>query len=218
MVEKYGILHLPDGWIYKQAGKRKLLIQGHGKNDVEFSTCPNIDGKRYKHVAYQIWQDMLRRCFSEAYLSTHTSYIGTKCSDDWKLFSKFLIWFNKNYISGYQLDKDLLYRGNKLYSENTCIFIPPQVNTYIITSTKARGILPVGVHSKDNKFQSTIQIDGKTTHLGIFTDPILAHRAWQKAKIEHAKELMEKYNIAQLQLVIDRLQNDMNNNIITEVI
>lgn len=219
MVEKYSVLHLPTSLVYRPANsKLKQLVSGVGDNDVEFSCQPTINGKQIKHPAYVAWVGMLSRSFSTKCKDSHITYIDVTTDSTWYKFSEFLFWFNDNYKESYSLDKDILIRGNKIYSPSTCIFVPQEVNCLLLTNTASRGELPIGVQIHRNKFRACIRKGTVSKLLGSFSDSGTAHRAWQKAKIEHAKELMEKYNISQLQLVIDRLQNDMNNNIITEVI
>lgn len=87
-----------------------------------------INGKNTK--AYQCWVDMLRRCYcprTQAYGGNQV-YIGCTVSDDWRNFQNFAKFHEENYIEGYHLDKDTLVDGNKLYSAETCQFIPPVDN------------------------------------------------------------------------------------------
>lgn len=77
---------------------------------------------------YQVWHDMLRRCYSAEYQENQPTYIGCSVCDDWHNFQVFGEWFEDNYISGYHLDKDSLVKGNKVYSPDTCAFIPREEN------------------------------------------------------------------------------------------
>ena len=218
MVDKYGLVHLPVNWVYKKArSSMKRPVAGVGINDVEFSCQPTVSGKQLGHPAYQLWYAMLGRCYANSVIN-NASYAGVTCCSEWLTFSNFLFWYNSNYYSGYVLDKDLLVRGNKTYSPLTCIFIPSQLNGFLLTCSASRGILPLGTHKNHNKFRSQISLDGGKTYLGDFDTPEEAHKAWQLAKIEQAKDLMVRLSISQLQLVIDRLSNDYNNNLITEIL
>ena len=39
----------------------------------------------------------------------------------------------------FHLDKDILVKGNKLYSEDTCSFVPAEINTLFCKANKTRG-------------------------------------------------------------------------------
>lgn len=97
----------------------KVLIFGVGINDV----CQS-----HKTKAYNRWRNMLYRCYCEEFLNEHPTYKGCSICEDWKYFSKFKEWFDAHNVSGWALDKDLLIENNKLYSPETCCFIPFEIN------------------------------------------------------------------------------------------
>ena len=45
----------------------------------------------------------------------------------------------------YHLDKDILVKGNKVYSPETCCFVPQEINSLLVTSVRSRGDQPIGV-------------------------------------------------------------------------
>lgn len=143
------------------------------------------------------WADMIKRCKPNSY--THLkfpSYIG--CENKFKDFGSFVDWslIQEGYLerddkgSLWQLDKDLISKYNKDYSEDTCVFIPGLVNRYLISSKASRGDFPVGVvHNKvSGKYQAYCSM-GKSQFLGAFNDAMSAHRAWQLSKITYGKFL-----------------------------
>ena len=81
---------------------------------------------RQSHV---IWHNMLVRCYDPNYHKMHPTYIDCSVCEEWKDYSKFHIWFEENYIEGYHLDKDKKFKGNKIYSPETCVFLSPKENT-----------------------------------------------------------------------------------------
>ena len=218
MVAKYGLKHLPESWVYKRAGSNKKCIQGFGINDVEFATSITIDGKRYKHPAYVDWISMFSRCFTNKCKVKYPTYIDVTCCEEWLKFSKFLSWWEMNYTVGYSLDKDLLIRGNKIYSPTTSLFITVEVNSFLNSRCNDRGNLPLGVTSNGNKFRARVNIGNEEVNLGSFSTKEEAHKAWQQSKLKRAKELKQEYNLEQLQYVINRLQADIDENKITEII
>lgn len=183
-----------------------------GINDVEFVCYPNINGKRIKHPAHGSWYSMLKRCFDQSWKKKEPSYNDVTCCDEWLLFSNLLVWFNNNYINTYVLDKDLITRGNKIYSPTTSLFIPVEVNSFLVTSGLGRGDQPLGVYKNGNRYIASIS-KKSTTHIGSFSDPYLAHNAWQQEKLVLTKALYLKYpNIHGLQCLIDRLELDILQN------
>ena len=119
--------------------------------------------------SYSVWKNMLRRCYSGEYQKTNPTYKGCTVCSEWHNYSNFKEWYDDNYyeIDGEKmaLDKDILVKGNKTYSHNTCVFVPQDINTLFIKSNKIRGKLPIGVtFCKDvNKYKSQchILINGK---------------------------------------------------------
>jgi len=85
-----------------------------------------------KHkIAYTTWKSMLRRCYDTKFLSRYPTYQGCSVEKHWHNFQNFAEWFYENHIEGYELDKDLKVFDNKIYSKNTCWFIPNYVNSLI---------------------------------------------------------------------------------------
>jgi hypothetical protein len=74
--------------------------------------------------ASQLWRGMIERCYSERSLRLHPTYIDVIVCDEWHNFQNFAKWFDKNYVHGMHLDKDVLSKsGLKCYSPKTCQFI-----------------------------------------------------------------------------------------------
>ncbi len=82
-------------------------------------------------AAYVAWHDMIVRCYSKKKLTSSPSYAGCEVCDEWKDFQVFAKWFSENYVKGFQLDKDSVIKGNKIYSPSTCRFISAYRNTVI---------------------------------------------------------------------------------------
>lgn len=165
--------------------KRKSLVEGVGIND-----C--IDVRRRSEV-YKHWRSMLVRCYSERHHKQFPIYADCNVCTEWHHLSNFKKWFDENYIEGYALDKDILIKGNKVYSPDTCCFVPQEINNLLIKSDKARGNLPLGVSKRGNKFYSSVSVNRKRVHLGVFNTPEEAFLAYKKAKEHNVKVLAEKY-------------------------
>lgn len=159
---------------------KTLLLQGVGRLDIPCSS----DGVRLK--SYIVWQDMLRRCYSNEYKTRRPTYADCTVSDDWLIFSHFKLWFDANYILGYSLDKDIRYPGNKHYSSDTCLFVPPELNTLLAPSPlNSRRLTGASFVRKLGKYSSTYRSYGKTVYLGVFDTAEQAHSAWVIAKRQH---------------------------------
>ena len=140
---------------------------------------------------------MMERCYSKKVHSRFPSYIGCYVSDDFKDYSKWREWYD-NYqykYEGWQLDKDLLIKGNKVYSSETCVFLPHIINSVLTKSNKTRGKYLIGVYfdTHNNKFKAYISKHDKKLSLGYFENEVDAHTAYKEAKEAYLKELAEEY-------------------------
>jgi hypothetical protein len=147
-----------------------------------------------------IWRDMLRRCYSEESLLKRPTYKGCSVYSGWYNFKNFAKWWEENYyeINGQkmQLDKDILYKGNKIYSPETCIIVPQNINKLFIKSDASRGEYPIGVswHKGHKKFIAYCQNGkGKKLTLGECNNPIVAYKIYKKYKENLIKEMADEY-------------------------
>lgn len=177
----------------------KALVQGVGFNDGKYLACET--GVKTKE--YSLWSSMLGRC-TPKYWITHPTYVGTTHSENFKSYTFFHEWCqeqkgfksideNNRY---WQLDKDLLLRGNKHYSEDTCVFVPQRLNKLLIKSNASRGEFPIGVswYNPTKKFTSRCQdIYGKSKLLGYFNTPQEAFQAYKTFKEALIKEVANEY-------------------------
>lgn len=137
---------------------------------------------------------MLERCYDQKYHQKEPTYIGCSVCGEWKYFSNFKRWFDENYIEGYQLDKDILVKGNKIYSPETCCFVPQEINYLLINRRLHRGTEPLGVDRKGNSYRAFFHQNKRKIHLGSFSTPEAAFLAYKKAKEQYVKGLAEKYH------------------------
>lgn len=178
------------------------LVYGVGINDADYVVNKwktiEVDGKRKRKLVwecpyYRAWKSMLGRCYSDKYQDRQPTYIGCIVSEEWKIFSNFRSWMEEQDWEGKQLDKDLLFEGNKVYSENTCVFVTRMVNSFTTERAAARGEWMIGVawHKGVNKFVSRCcnPFTKKQENLGCFDSEQEAHNAWLERKLELAYEL-----------------------------
>ncbi len=91
------------------------------------------EAKKTSNAKYNAWQGMLERCYCPKYQSRRPSYIGCTVTPEWHNFQNFGDWFDVNHIKGFQLDKDIKIKGNKVYSPEACQYVSGKDN-----STKAQ--------------------------------------------------------------------------------
>ena len=152
---------------------------------------------------YDLWHSMLQRCYSDSYKKNHLTYQGCEVSENFKSYEYFYEWCNQqvgfdNDGNGnpFHLDKDLLVKGNKIYSEDSCVFIPAEINSLLTKSTASRGEHLIGVHwcKKGKAFKAQISKNkGKREHLGLFKTEIEAFNAYKQAKEAFVKEQANKW-------------------------
>jgi len=159
-------------------------INGMGLNDADYVISPTANGKRIICPIYLKWTNMLMRCYSSEYQALYPTYTYCTVVGEWLLFSNFRAWMIEQDYDGMALDKDIKFKGNKIYSPSTCLFIPEALNNLLSDCAARRGEYPVGVylHNPLGKFQSRINVDGKRKSLGYFTSPQQASEAYQQAR------------------------------------
>ena len=143
---------------------------------------------------YKLWHSMLSRCYSDKYKKKYPTYEGCEVSDKFKSYEYFYEWCNKQIgfnNKDWHLDKDLLVKGNKVYSESTCVFLPQEINQVLTKTTASRGEHLIGVSwsKRDKAFISRVRKNkGASEHLGSFNTEIEAFNAYKQAKEAFIKE------------------------------
>ena len=178
---------------------------GYVRDDSIPSTCGfgyvDIEGasiSRNMTREYQLWNNMINRCYNEKGLSSNPTYKGCHVSEEWRYLSNFKDWCN-NQIGfdqdGWHLDKDILVKGNKIYSEDTCCFVPPEINCALLNNKKVRGSFPQGVtyNCTKTRYRARILREYKRESLGTYNTPEEAFYAYKPVKEAHIKSLAEEW-------------------------
>ena len=148
---------------------------------------------------YTLWNNMLKRCYSDAIKKRCPTYEGCEVIDKFKSYEYFYEWCNKQIgfgVDGFELDKDLLVKGNKVYSESTCVFLPAEINLLLNKRTTSRGKHLIGVNwnKKASAFVARVRKNKrKQEHLGYFKTELEAFNAYKQAKESFVKEQAEKW-------------------------
>ncbi len=148
---------------------------------------------------YVLWKSMLERCYSDVYKKKQPTYEGCEVSENFKYYEYFYEWCNKQIgfgVEGWHLDKDLLIKGNKVYNESTCVFLPQEINKVLIKSTASRGEHLIGVCWSNTIKAFVAQVSknkGKREYLGFFKTELEAFNAYKQAKENFIKEQANKW-------------------------
>lgn len=175
----------------KIADRLKPSVFGVGIIGNKYPTT--INRKSTKH--YVLWKSMLERCYGNSNHKPSVSYKSCSVNGDFKYYTYFYEWCNEQvgFKDGFNLDKDLLTKGNKVYSESTCVFLPNEINLALSTKKSQRGESLIGVRKTKTGYQSRCNIRGKNYSLGVFNTEIEAFNAYKQAKESYLKELANKW-------------------------
>ena len=189
---------------FKKAEVKSHFIPSvYGVGIVGLETIVDENGEVLK--LYTTWKSMLQRCYSEKYHLKQPTYKGCTVCEEWLYYPNFKKWYEENYyeIKGQKmcLDKDILNKGNKVYSSENCVFVPQGVNILFIKNNASRGSLPIGVHwnKKNRKYQAQCNFfdvknnEYKRKYLGLYNTPQEAFDAYKIAKEENVKQVADHY-------------------------
>ena len=153
--------------------------------------------------SYTCWVDMLQRCYSAKFQEKCPTYNDCSVCDSWLYYSNFKNWYDENYYEvdnkTSHIDKDILVKGNKVYSPDTCVFVPQFINKLFTKSQKRRGELPIGVsyYKASKKYRASLSVfknEKKTfKHLGYFDTVNEAFEVYRRAKEDNIKEIADNY-------------------------
>lgn len=158
-------------------------------------------GKTRKDWIYNYWHAMLDRCYNPKSLERMPNYVGCKVCDEWLVFTNFKKWCIENYYKVgdevMNLDKDILVKNNKIYSQETCCFVPKRINILFIKRKRGRGDLPIGVsvpkYPKNHYVATCSGLDSKQIYIGKFKSINEAFNAYKKCKESLVKQLADLY-------------------------
>ena len=172
------------------------LLFGNGYNDRKYQVFKNKRPTR----EYDLWHSMLKRCYDKKTHLVRPTYKNTEMSEKFKSYTYFHEWCQEQIgfsNTNFSMDKDLITKGNKIYSEDSCLFVPYDINGCLTKADDVRGDYPIGVHfsvrNKINPYKAEISIRKKKISLGYYDCPIKAFNAYKIAKERHIKDLAERY-------------------------
>lgn len=176
----------------------------------------SVNSKHTKE--YQSWIDMLARCFDKTTKETQPAYANVSCCDEWLLFENFYEWLHSQsnfdkWLNGdrWHLDKDILVKGNKTYSPETCCLVPNNINALFTKRDICRGNLPIGVSNWRDRFQANCDnpFTGKMDYLGLHCTPLQAFQKYKNYKERIIKQVAQIE--FQAENIIEQCYNAMMN-------
>lgn len=174
--------------------------QSHYGIDVALDASEEMKKEAFYKKALKVWNSMIQRCGDEKLHALEETYRGCSLCDDWKKFSNFYLWFCNNYYElpneKVQLDKDILVKGNKVYSPETCCFVPHTINSLFTKSNKGRGDTPIGVSwiNRDRVYRAQCNNGHKKrVGLGDYHNAQDAFNAYKTYKEKVIKQIADDY-------------------------
>ena len=176
--------------------KDRLLPTVHGIG-ITGDSQVRVDGKHTKE--YRLWNNMLKRCYSVGCQKVRPTYIDCSVSENFRYLQYFKEWcnnqigFNSVDEKGkpFALDKDILVKGNRVYNEDVCVFVPQEVNLLFTKRDKSRGEYPIGVSFHKSRGMLTATLNNK--YLGYFNTAEQAFQVYKTAKEAYIKEVANKW-------------------------
>jgi hypothetical protein len=169
----------------------------YGVGIVGLENTTDANGKQLG--SHACWKSILQRCYSDKFQLKWHTYIGCSVCDEWLTYSNFKTWYNDNFYKveefKTEIDKDILIKGNKIYSPQTCVFVPNNINSLFIKSNIKRGLLPIGVdfNKYHNKYRAQCNIGNQQRFIGYYETMDDAFIAYKKYKEKFIKDTANKY-------------------------
>lgn len=168
-----------------------------------------LNGKLRKD--YYVWTNMLHRCYSADVQDKFPTYRGCSVSENFKNYSYFQEWYGKQKGSDedWFLDKDILVRDNKIYSEDVCVLVPREINNLFTKRQNHRGKYPIGVtvDKRGGNFFAQLNVGKERRKFGYSSTPEEAFLAYKQAKEDYIKEIANKWKDQIDPRVYDALMN-----------
>lgn len=151
------------------------------------------------------WRHVLERALPN--VRDIPRYEDAEVCEEWYNFQAFGEWAMSQYrheakeANGrlWAIDKDILIPNNKLYSPDTCVFVPNEINTFFtnkdIGNTGYKGVNEIRGKRATYKtgYIARCAINGERKYLGFYNTPEEAYKVYVKAKEISARELAKKW-------------------------
>ena len=98
-----------------------------------------------------------------------------------------------------ELDKDILVKGNKIYSPETCVFVPQTINVLFTKNDKNRGESIIGTSLQNGKYVAQCHLinpetgESKGEYLGRYDTQEKAFQVYKYYKEKNIKEVTDYF-------------------------
>lgn len=175
-----------------------MVIPDYRKESGEWFYRPTVNGKQIHTLSSLVWENIQSRCrVGGAEQERYPRYKG--CFNSFTNYQEFVEWHIKQlgYGCGWQIDKDLLVKGNLEYSPDNCVLLPQELNSLIVKCNARRGKYPIGVFwdKKASVFVAACAVNegAKSNRIGQFLNPVDAFNCYKVYKEEFIKQQAEKW-------------------------
>lgn len=160
---------------------------------------------------YNTWRNLLNRCYNPDYKEYHLyGGKGVRVCEEWHDFQNFASWYDINIPEKWHMDKDILLKGNLTYSQDTCIGVPAELNSFVTSNVTKKGSNNyTGVYYvKEGRWKvACYGTEGKQVIIGYTNTELEGVRLYREEKVRLAKDLAEKYKGIVDQRVCDYFSN-----------
>lgn len=191
--------------------KHQVVIRAHAlkTNNIRNPFYPTVQGIGYIGVgdftsvkgsigreAYVKWQSMLERCYSNK--DKHSAYDDCSVHPDWHNFQNFAEWCvsQKYYGAGYDIDKDILVTGNRIYSKDACCLVPEEINAMVVglRFIGAKNDIGVDYNESTRKYVAKVSVGKYQKYIGSYKTLEEAREAYIDLKKRYFKNMVIVHN------------------------
>ena len=198
-----------DTYKHRQIVRLQRIATGEIKNP----WFPSLCGVGFVGVGYydckdkdavKLWRACIVRSNCIKTKTRQPCYQDVTIDEKWHNFQNFAKWFYSQpyYQKGFQLDKDILIKNNKVYSESSCVLVPQEINKLFIEKADGGRGIPVGVIYNNNKYEAK----AAQKYLGSFDTPNEASRAYYTARYQQVKYIISLWQGKLDPKVIEKLK------------
>lgn len=194
-------IEFEDGYVVYNQDMRNFRKKGI-KNPNSRNLCgigfigQGIYSSKLNKKVYYTWSGMIKRCYGNG--NKYPTYKEVIVCEEWHNFQNFAKWYDENYyeVEGETmcLDKDILIKGNKIYSPNTCVFAPQGINTLFTKRQNDRGKHPIGVTlGRSGKYEVWCNIKGRQKYESSYDNVEDAFNKYKLTKEFEIKRVADTY-------------------------
>ena len=139
----------------------------------------------------------MQRAYCPEYKIQHPTYEDVVVCESWHNYQNFAEWITGQIgfgRMGYNLDKDRLVKGNKIYAPEFCVLIPQELNKLVAYQCSEGRSSPVGTSTRpdlNGQYMARLSKHGSLqgeAYLGLIDTAELAFAAYKREKEAYIRE------------------------------